>query len=381
VRTAAAAHLARLRPTARWPLAYAAASAVFFLIVLGHRQALGAGDVLLLLALCAPLAWQRDRPLGAAVVTLACLCLATGLGIEAAGDTSATFALIVGPVFCAARFAHRRTALACLAAYFVVLPLNELLRPHPDPGVFAAFVFFVAPTWLIGRLVRSRSALVRELASVNAALDAEQAARAEAAAAQERAQVARELHDIVAHALSVMVLQAAGARLAVVRAPEASIAALRVVEQAGRDAEAEMGRLLGVLRGDGDAPPAGLARLGELAARARLAGLALELSVDGPAHALAPTVDLAAFRIAQEAVTNAVKHAAPTNARLQVSVSGDALHVIVEDDGHPDGPRQGEGTGHGLLGMRERAELHGGVVEAARRAGGGFRVHARLPVS
>jgi signal transduction histidine kinase len=177
-----------------------------------------------------------------------------------------------------------------------------------------------------------------------------------------------------------MVLQAAGARLAVVRAPDASIGALEVVEQAGRDAVAEMGRLLGVLRGDHD-QQVGLARLDELAARARLAGLSLEVSVEGPSDLLAPTVDLAAYRIAQEAVTNAVKHAAPTAGRLSVRVSGDTLELVVENEAHPEGPRQGAGTGHGLLGMRERAELHGGVVEAASTTGGGFRVHARLPVA
>jgi signal transduction histidine kinase len=103
--------------------------------------------------------------------------------------------------------------------------------------------------------------------------------------------------------------------------------------------------------------------------------------MEGSSEGLAPTIDLTAYRIAQEAVTNAVKHAAPTRATLSVRVSPDALDVVVEDEGHPERRHRGEGTGHGLLGMRERAELHGGKVEAAAMAGGGFRVHARLPVA
>ena len=367
-------------PRARWTIPYAAGTAALFVIQADRRETLTPGTVVALIALCVPLVWQRDRPLTVVVATLGGLVL-VNVWVLNTSDVTAVFPLFIGPVYNAGRHERQPRAALALALYAVALPVADLVNPGFDPTVFVPFAFFIVPPWALGRALRSRSALIASLGQVNAAIALEREAGAEAAAAAERARIARELHDIVAHALSVMVLQAAGARLAVVRAPAASVGALHVVEEAGREAVAEMGRLLGVLRADQDAPRAGLAQLDELAGRARLAGLALEVRVDGPAAALAPTVDLAAYRIAQEAVTNAVKHAAPTRARLRVSVAEDGLHLVMEDDGHPDGRRRGAGTGHGLLGIRERVELHGGSVDAAERAGGGFRVHARLPVT
>ncbi len=380
MRKAAAADLRlRLMPRSRWAPLYAGATAVGFVLEARVHLSLGAGGYAVLLLPCVPLAWQRDRPLGAVGAVNVLWCVTAIAGVDTSIIT-ANFGLVFGPAFCVARFEPRARAVMGMAFFWVGLPLSDALIGSFDPTIFVALVLFVVPAWTLGRVVRSRAALVEELAAVNAALVEEREARALDAVAQERARIARELHDIVAHALSVMVLQAAGARLAVSRDPDASVGALAVVEQAGRDAVSEMGRLLGVLRGDDDRD-AGLARLEELAARARLAGLSLEVSVEGPSEALTPTVNLAAYRIAQEAVTNAVKHAAPTAGRLSVRVSDDAVDLVIENDGHPDGLRRGEGTGHGLLGMRERAELHGGVVEAAATGGGGFRVHARLPVS
>jgi signal transduction histidine kinase len=366
-------------PRSRWALVYAAVTAVAFVAEAAVHVSPGPVGYAALVLQCVPLAWQRDRPLEAVLAVNTMWCLVALVGVDTSVLT-ANFGLVFGPAFCVARFEHRRRAAIGFAFFWVLYPLADALIGGFDPSDFVALVLFVTPTWGLGRILRSRAALVQELATVNAAIAQEREVHALDAAAQERSRIARELHDIVAHALSVMVLQAAGARLAVIRAPDASIGALEVVEQAGRDAVAEMGRLLGVLRGDGDAT-GGLARLDELVERARLAGLALELNMEGSSEGLAPTVDLTAYRIAQEAVTNAVKHAAPTRARLSVRVSGDVLDVVVEDEGHPERAHRGEGTGHGLLGMRERAELHGGMVEAAAVAGGGFRVHARLPVT
>lgn len=367
-------------PRARWPLVYAAVTAALLAVQGARREALAPADVVALFAVCAPLVWQRDRPLRAVCAIGVGLCAINALVLDTK-DVTALFLLLLGPAFCLGRFAGPRPGLIGMPALATALPLADLLNPGFDPGGLVAFACFVVPAWGIGRAIGSRSLLVAELAAVNAALESEQAANAAAAAAAERARLARELHDIVAHALSVMVLQAAGARLAVERAPDASVGALQVVEEAGREAVAEMGRLLGVLRDDRGAAASGLARLDELVARARLAGLELEVTVEDTAGQLPPTLDLAAFRIAQEAVTNAVKHAAPTRARLTVSVGADGLHLVMEDDGRPEGPRRGPGTGHGLLGIRERVALHGGAVETAARRGGGFLVHARLPVA
>jgi signal transduction histidine kinase len=289
--------------------------------------------------------------------------------------------VIFGPLFCVGRFEPPRRGLLGPLAAIVALPISAALEPPFDPSIFVTIPFFVLPTYLIGRVVGSRSGLVAELAEVNATIEREQAEAVAAAAAAERARVARELHDVVAHALSVMVIQAAGARLAMARRPEASEAALAVVEEAGTEAVGEMRRLLGVLRDDQDGPPAGLVRLDQIVARAREAGLRLDVAVDPGMSSLPPTVDLAAFRIAQEAVTNAVKHAAPTGGRLSVRLDAGTVEVLVEDDGRPGGPRPGPGTGHGLLGLQERVELHGGELEAHPRRDGGFRVCARLPVA
>jgi signal transduction histidine kinase len=380
VRPAALPRVSRSLPAARWPLGYAFASAAFFVVQVAGRQQLGAGDVVVMLLLSAPLALQRDRPLLTICALMAGLCLLNAAVIDSS-DLTAVFMLVFGPAFCLGRHETRGRMLLGLLAYLAGFTLAETLSPAFDPGAYAAIAFFVLPSIALGRGVRTRTALVDELAAVNEGIAAEREARAHAAAEQERARVARELHDIVAHALSVMVLQATGARLAVARDPGAAEHALGVVAHAGADAVAETHRLLGVLRGHGDVPAAGLARIETLVERARSAGLDLEVSLEGESRGLPPTLDLAAYRIAQEAVTNAVKHAAPTRARLRVSVGADALEVVVEDDGRADAARPGPGTGNGLLGMRERVELHGGKVEAAERAGGGFRVRAWLPTS
>jgi signal transduction histidine kinase len=366
-------------PRSRWAPVYAGITLAAFLAEAAVHLSPGPVGYAALVLQCLPLAWQRDRPLEAALAISVMWIVVALVGVDT-NIITANFGLVFGPVFCVGRFEPPRRAVIGLAAFWIGLPVSDAVIGGFDPSDFVALIMFVVPAWGLGRVLRSRSELVEELAAVNEAIAGQREARALDAVAQERARIARELHDIVAHALSVMVLQAAGARLAVSRDPDASVGALRVVEQAGRDAVSEMGRLLGMLRGDGEAI-GGLARLDELVERARLAGLALEVTVEGSSEGLAPTVDLTAYRIAQEAVTNAVKHAAPTRATLSVRVSPDVLDVVVEDEGHPERTHRGEGTGHGLLGMRERAELHGGVVEAAAVAGGGFRVHARLPVA
>jgi signal transduction histidine kinase len=374
-----AGHGHRLMPRSRWAPIYAAVTAAAFLAEAAVHISPGPAGYAVLVLQCVPLAWQRDRPLEAALGVNVMWMVVALVGVDTSIIT-ANFGLVFGPAFCVGRFEPRGRAIAGLASFWLAYPIADALIGPFDPSDFVALILFVTPAWGLGRVLLSRAALAEELAAVNAAIAEEREAHALDAVAQERARIARELHDIVAHALSVMVLQAAGARLAVTRDPDASVGALEVVEQAGRDAVSEMGRLLGVLHGDGEAA-GGLARLDELVERARLAGLALEVSMEGSSEGLAPTIDLTAYRIAQEAVTNAVKHAAPTRATLSVRVSPDALDVVVEDEGHPERRHRGEGTGHGLLGMRERAELHGGKVEAAAMAGGGFRVHARLPVA
>jgi signal transduction histidine kinase len=234
--------------------------------------------------------------------------------------------------------------------------------------------------WLAGVFVRGRRQTAA-LAARNAALQRQ----AEQAVTAERARIARELHDIVAHHLSVVVLQAAGARAA----GRASDRTLEKIEHSGRQALTEMRRLLGMLR-EPDEEPAltpqpGLGELPALAESVRAAGLPVHLVVDGSGAALPPAVDVSAYRIVQEALTNVLKHAGSAHAEVSVGVVGDALMIEVTDDGpgpETADPAQADPApgGRGLTGMRERVALFGGELLAGPEPGGGFAVRARLPV-
>jgi signal transduction histidine kinase len=255
-----------------------------------------------------------------------------------------------------------------------------------DPGdVFFPVTFFWLVPWVTGRTIRNQTILTRELAEK---AERAQHAREEderRAIAIERNRIARELHDVLAHNLSVMVVQASGARQVLAKDPERAVEAAALIERTGREALAEIRHLFGpVRRGDPEAlsGPASIARVDELARRARAAGLRVELRVSGDAVELPPGIDLAAYRIVQEALTNALKHSPAAHARVTVSYEPNEVVLSVEDDGQ--GPRDdyelGEaGGGHGLVGMRERAAVYGGVVQAGRASGGGFAVRARLP--
>jgi signal transduction histidine kinase len=201
------------------------------------------------------------------------------------------------------------------------------------------------------------------------------------AVAAERAAIARELHDVVAHHMSVMVVQAGAARAVGESDPAAASEALREIEASGRTGLAEMRRLLGILKAEGDdgrTPQPGLADLGELLDSMAATGLAVEVVVEGSPRPLPPGVDLSAYRIVQEALTNALRHAGGASAHMVVRYEPGALELEIADDGpgRPDGPPTG---GHGLIGMRERAQLFGGEFDAGLRPGGGFLVRARLP--
>jgi signal transduction histidine kinase len=229
--------------------------------------------------------------------------------------------------------------------------------------------------WVVGVVVRMRRDAAA-LAVRNEALDRE----AERAVAAERARIAREMHDIVAHHLSVVILQAAGARAA----GSASLKTLEKIEDSGRQALAETRRLLGVLRGSRDevelAPQPGIAALPALVAGIREAGLPVSLAVDGERGQLPGAVDVSAYRIVQEALTNALKHAGPARARVSVRCAAGAVTIEVRDDGPGAAGKAGEAGGHGLAGMRERVAVLGGELRAGPEPGGGYAVRAMLPL-
>lgn len=329
------------------------------------------------LLLAAPLAWRRVFPLGAFSITTGAVVLqsvASGHSVEGLQNIVCWYA----SMYAAARYSDRRRAAVALgvgAAAFTIYSLEDpivMAGAHGDLWATSFFGTAFLATWLSGVFVRTRG---EERESVERSQALERAAVQ--AVADERARLARELHDVISHNLSVMVVQAAGARAAGDAAPDA----LEKIERSGRESLVEMRRLLGVLRSDnGDAslvPQPGVGALAELVDAVRGAGVELELSVEGDAHDLPPALDLSVYRIIQESLTNVLKHSAGGSARVRVRCQADSVEVEVTDDGR--GPSTPSGIGHGLIGMRERVAIFGGSLDAGPRPGGGFVVRARLP--
>jgi signal transduction histidine kinase len=243
-------------------------------------------------------------------------------------------------------------------------------------------VLLGAVAWAGGRAMRRREQLVDALGDRAQQLEREREERVRALVADERARIARELHDVVAHSVSVMVVQAqAGPRL--VGDTEQSTAAFESIEASGREALVELRRLLGVLRTADEqlaiGPQPGLASLEGLVQQFQDAGLPVELRIEGERAVLPPGVDLSAYRIVQEALTNALKHAGPARAEVRVRYAATAVELEILDDGK-GAPASLNGSGHGLIGMRERTALYGGHLDTGPRPTGGFAVRARLPL-
>ncbi len=334
----------------------------------------------LLLAL--PLLWRRTSAL--LVVTL--VIAGVVLQAVATGNSAEGIEIVVAlgvAAYSVGAYSERRQALvglAVLAVGYGIYALEDRNVQSGRTGELWAAAFFgvgVLAAWLIGSFVRHS----RERALLEAAAAARERA-AQDAVAEERSRLARELHDIVSHNLSVVVLQAGGARAQGNRAPAGT---LEKIERSSREALVEMRRLLGVLREQPDeaslAPQPGIRHLEELATTMRAAGLPVELSIDGDHHDLPPALDLSAYRIVQEALTNTLKHAGAAHARVWIRRSADTLTIEVVDDGAGAPRLDHSGTGHGLVGMRERVALFGGELEAAPRPEGGFAVCARLPLA
>ncbi len=292
-----------------------------------------------------------------------------------------TFVLLAAAYSLGAHASVRRAAAGLVVAAPVVAELSHngrlglLFGSQGGSADVALALLQLAAFWLAGVLVRGRRQAA-ELAARSAALERQ----AEQAAVAERARIARELHDIVAHHLSVVVLHAAGARAAGGADPET----LEEIEQSGRRALTETRRLFGVLREPdeetGRAPQPGISELPALAGRLRAAGLEVSLSVDGDHAALPPGVNVSAYRIVQEALTNVLKHAGQARAEVTVGCADSAVTIEVTDDGAGNPAPPALTGGQGLAGMRERVAVFGGDLRAGPRPGGGFSVCARLPV-
>jgi signal transduction histidine kinase len=326
--------------------------------------------------------WRRSRPMVTVVATLGGLSVMSIWLTQPPNMITAVLMLVI-VAYAASRHLVGRLSVAALVIGIGVIVILAMIYDPND--VFFPVAFFWVIPWLVGRTIRNQTMLARELAE-----KAERARHARdederQAIAVERSRIARELHDVLAHNLSVMVVQASAARRIVDSQPDRAVEVAAVIERTGREALAEIRHLFGaVRRGEGDdlSGPPSITRVDGLARRARAAGLGVELRVVGEPVALPAGIDLTAYRIVQEALTNALKHAGSARASVTVSYEPNELVLTIEDDG--EGSREaielGEaGGGHGLVGMRERAALYGGLVQAGRRRGGGFAVRARLP--
>ena len=326
----------------------------------------------------AAVAWHRLAPMTTLVVVLSCLVvLPGGLGIDPAGSFGWFFAVLA--VVASAGFHVPRPTVA-LVVVFGAFALGIGLQKGLVVADIAFAWVLVGGAWLAGRAVASRTVRA-ELFEQRAALAEQQAQwQAAAAVAEERLRIAREMHDVLSHSVSVMTLHVSGVRRLLRPDQLEERAALEAVERTGREALRELHRMLGVLRSsdDGERGPApGLDRLPELVDAARRAGLEAEFTVHGSSRDLPSGVDLAAYRIAQEAITNVLRHAAAGRLDCTVTYGESCVELHVVDDGRGASPGP---DGHGLVGMRERAALYGGSVAAGPRAEGGFAVHAVLPV-
>jgi signal transduction histidine kinase len=252
-----------------------------------------------------------------------------------------------------------------------------------DAGEMLSAIVTGALLTLVAYAVQGRERRATELEKRAEDLEQEREEHERAAVAEERTRIARELHDVVAHCVSVMTVQAGAARLLLDENPRGANEPLLAVEETGRQALAEMRRLLEILRAEtterGLAPEPGLGELRTLVESCVGAGLPVELTVEGePEAPLAPGVDLAAYRVVQEALTNAIKHAGPARAWVTVRYATRALELEIGDDGRATATNGDHG--HGLVGMRERVALYGGDLEAGPRAGGGYTINARFPL-
>ncbi|MGI8593401.1 MAG: sensor histidine kinase [Solirubrobacteraceae bacterium] len=364
-------------------IALALAAALQLQLALGDRPGGLVANVLGGLALTLVLAWRRRAPLAVVVVFVAAV-----VGSEIAGgalfsgEPPPVASLVAGVIAFYALGAHAEDRASVVGAGIGVAGLWATVVASgtidAQSLLFSAGLIVATP-WLTGRTMRLRALRA-------ALMERTHEQRERVAVGEERARIARELHDVVAHNVGVMVVQAQGARRMLDPDPERAREALVAIEDTGRAALEEVRRSLGVLRRQGaDAPltpQPGMDGLDLLVEQARRGGLTVELVTEGDARPLPTGVDLSAYRIVQEALTNTRKHAGRVHAQITVRYRADELELEIADHGEPT-PGNGaeQGSGHGLVGMRERVALYGGELRAGRARDGRFVVRASLPLA
>jgi signal transduction histidine kinase len=347
----------------------------------GKPKALG---VVLGLLSTVPVAWRARYPLSAFAIVL----FANGACLYAAAPIGAAFqpfvALTLTAYSVGSRAEGRRALWAPPVLVVASVPVFVAARLHgQQSGNIIPSLLWLVAAWAVGRTVRGWRHQNVALEAANRELKEQRELQAQAAVAVERGRIARELHDVVAHNVSMIVVQA-GAAARVLHGEQPDVRnALEVIAGTGRQTVDEMRALLGVLRSD-DGPAAlkpqpGLADLDQLVSGVREAGLPVTVRIEGSQRPLPQALDLSAFRIVQEALTNTLKHAGPAQAQVTVRYEEGLVTLEITDTGH--GPQDAQGTGHGLVGMRERTAMFGGELEAAGAESGGFTVRARLPLT
>jgi signal transduction histidine kinase len=372
-------HIKRLQPQAFDAIVALGVGSLFVAEVLGESGFDGkqASSLLIAVAFSAALFVRRRWPL-VTLVAAACLVeYANAVGPNALAETAAFLFAIVITTYSAGAYARGRSLIIAAAVIAVAIPLAAI---EPGKSVSASdfgfmIVFFGGP-FVAGQVIRRRREREVEL-------ETESEEKARAAVTDERARIARELHDVIAHAVSVVVLQARGARKLLAGEQPEVRESLDTIERSASEALTEMRRLLSLLREQDEelalAPQPTLRRVDVLAERARAAGLPVELEIEGSLDGLPAGIDVSGYRIVQEALTNALKHAGPARASVRITRDDRALAIEVDDDGAGNG--NGGSGGHGLVGMRERVAVYGGRLEAGPRpSGAGFALRVELPL-
>jgi signal transduction histidine kinase len=363
-----------------------AAALVFFGLIGTYRHANALGFILCL-CIGVPILFRRSYPLQAFVA----VCV-VGLAQVLFSETAAMSDLAVpASLYALAAYRGRKFSVAALGLCMLGALMAQLRWVHPDhpqPWTDTIIIYCVlcAPVvigWVLGDSMRYRRAYYLHLEDKAQRLERERDQQAQIGAAAERARIARELHDVVAHHVSVMVVQAEGASYALGSSPETTRRALGTIADTGRTALAEMRRLLGVLRSEAGtadrAPQPGVDQLEDLLEQVRATGLTVAFTVEGVPVPLPQGMELAAYRIVQESLTNTRKHGGPrVRATVALHYGEDELRMLVSDDGRGAGALT-DGQGNGLVGMRERVAMYGGSVEAGPRPEGGYKVEAVLP--
>ena len=364
-------------------LTFISLGSVIFAGTAHHPRTIAPLDAILVPITTLPIAARRYRPLTVLAITVSAETVLLLFSSRAQVPFGVGVALYTVASRCARPVAAR-------AAAWVALPITVgvIVNDWSHPGQVIPKLALFAITWLVGDNLRTRRAYLAELEARAARLEREREEQATRATLEERARIARELHDVIAHNVSVMVVQASAGEDVFDSDPGRAREALAAVASTGRDALNELRRLLGVIRpGEEEepsfAPQPGVGRLDELIEQVSDTGLAVEVSVDGKVRELPEGISLCVYRIIQEALTNTLKHAAATRAQVNLRYGADELTVRVTDDGRgiTEAGANGSAGGQGLIGMRERVALFGGELQAGPSADGGYCVSARLPVA